>query len=183
MAGALDASQIVAIGHAFGNGIARRAAVLYPDLVVGVVAIGAGGKIHDPDPDVYRTFDKIFDLGVDEGTRSAAIARSFFANGTVPPDWINGWWPEVYRPYIDAANATETEDWWSAGSAAILVVQGLEDRVAPPQNGYDLKAVAGDRATIVDLDGASHALLPEKPQEIETAVIQFLNDLVAVTDH
>ena len=37
--------------------------------------------------------------------------------------------------------------------------------------------------SVVDLDGASHALLPEKPQKIEEAVIQFLNDLVAVTDH
>ncbi len=178
LAGALDASQIVVIGHAFGNGIARRMAVLYPELVTGVVAIAAGGKIHDPDPDVYGTFDVIFDLSVDEDTRSAAIAKSFFADGIVPQDWIDGWWHEVYRPYVDAANVTLMEDWWDAGNAEILVIQGLQDRVAPPQNGYDVKAIAGDRAKVIDLDGASHALLPEKPHEIEKAVIQFLHDLV-----
>ena len=70
------------------------------------------------------------------------------------------------------------EDWWGAGNASILVIQGLQDRVAPPQNGYDVKAIAGDRATIMDLDGASHALLPEKPHEIEKMVLQFLHELV-----
>lgn len=177
LADALGSTRVVVIGHAFGNGIARRMAALYPSLVIGVVAIAAGGKIHDPDPNVYGTFSKIFDPSVGEDTRLAAIAESFFADGVVPPDWVDRWWPKTYRPFIDAGDATSMEDWWAAGSASILVIQGLQDRVAPPDNGYDLKLIAGDRASVVDLDGASHALLPEKPQEIENAVMQFLNEL------
>jgi pimeloyl-ACP methyl ester carboxylesterase len=180
LAGVLEASQVVAVGHAFGSGIVRRLAVMYPDLVTGVVLIATGGKIHDPDPEVYRTMQKIFDPSVDEDTRRAAIARGFFVDGIVPEEWIDGWWPEVYRPYIHPLTPTSLEDYWAAGNAAILVIQGLQDRIAPPENGYDVKELAGDRATIIDLDGASHALLPEQPQAIEKGVIRFLHDLVGL---
>ena len=177
LADALNARNVVAIDHAFGNGIVRRMAAMYPDIVKGVVAIAAGGKIHDPEPDIYGLFGKIFDPDVDEETRRTAIAQRFFADERVPQDWIDGWWPEGYQSNINAFDTISVDDWWTAGSAQILVIQGLQDRVAPPENGYDVKACAGDRATIVDLDGASHALLPEKPEAIETAVVEFLNDL------
>ena len=58
---AVHEGRVVAVGHGFGNGIARRMAALYPDDVAGVVAINAGGKIHDPDPRVYAEFDKVFE--------------------------------------------------------------------------------------------------------------------------
>jgi pimeloyl-ACP methyl ester carboxylesterase len=50
------------------------------------------------------------------------------------------------------------DDWWSAGgTAAILIIQGLQDQIAPPENGPLLKAEAPHRVELVELDGASHA--------------------------
>ena len=179
VARAVHAGRVVAVGHGFGNGIVRRMAALYPDDVAGVVAINAGGKIHDPDPRVYAEFDNIFRPGVDEEVRCAAISSCFFGDGAVPQEWIDGWWAEHYGPFIEAQSSTPEEEWWTAGEAPILVIQGLRDRVAPPENGYDVKELAGSRATVLDLPNASHAILPEEPEAVERAVLEFLDGLAA----
>ncbi len=177
VARAVDAGRVVAIGHGFGNGIARRMAALYPDDVAGVVAINAGGKIHDPDPRVYAEFDKVFDPGIGEDERRAAISFCFFGGGPVPQDWIGGWWLEHYRPFVAAQDSTPMNAWWTAGQAPVLVIQGLRDRVAPPENGYDVRALAGPRAAVLDLPNASHAILPEEPEAVERAVLELLEGL------
>ena len=179
VASAVHEGRVVAVGHGFGNGIARRMAALYPDEVAGVVAINAGGKIHDPDPRVYAEFDKIFEPGVDEEARVAAISFCFFGGGPVPPGWVDGWWPEHYLPFVEAQDSTPLDAWWTAGDAPVLVIQGLKDRVAPPENGYDVQTLAGPRATVLDLPNASHAILPEEPEAVERAVLAFLDGLVA----
>ena len=177
VARAVHEGRVVAVGHGFGNGIARRMAALYQAEVAGVVAINAGGKIHDPDPRVYAEFDKVFERGVNEEERLAAISFSFFDYSPVPPEWIEGWWPEHYRSFVATQDSTPMEAWWTAGDAPILVIQGLRDRVAPPENGYDIQALAGPRATVLDLPNASHAILPEEPEAVERAVLGFLKGL------
>jgi pimeloyl-ACP methyl ester carboxylesterase len=56
----------------------------------------------------------------------------------------------------------------------MLIVQGLNDRIAKPENGHILKRELGDRVTLVDLDQAGHALLPEQPEVIAEAIIPWL---------
>jgi pimeloyl-ACP methyl ester carboxylesterase len=72
--------------------------------------------------------------------------------------------------------ATPLEDWWLGGSAPLLVVQGLDDRVAVPENGRRLIAEIGDRGRLVELADASHALIFEQPDLVANAVLAFLHD-------
>jgi pimeloyl-ACP methyl ester carboxylesterase len=58
-------------------------------------------------------------------------------------------------------------------SRALLVIQGLQDTVAPPENGHMMAAELGDRVELLDIDGAGHALLPEQPEKIAAAIIAF----------
>lgn len=78
-----------------------------------------------------------------------------------------------------ATQATPLAAWWGAGQAPMLVVQGLQDTIALPENGRALKAEFGARVTLIEIDGAGHALLPEKPAEIAAAVLPFLNRVAA----
>jgi pimeloyl-ACP methyl ester carboxylesterase len=81
---------------------------------------------------------------------------------------------------LTANGAASVDDWWSAGrTVPVLVIQGLQDQAAPPENGRILKAEAPDRVELVELDGAGHALLPEQPMEIARAVTGFLGKVVA----
>ncbi len=56
----------------------------------------------------------------------------------------------------------------------ILVIQGLQDRTAPPENGRLLQGESPDRVRLIEIEGAGHALLPEQPDVIATHVIDFL---------
>ena len=56
----------------------------------------------------------------------------------------------------------------------MLIIQGLEDAIAPVANGRELAETLGDRAKLVELADAAHALLPEQPDAIARAVTDFL---------
>jgi pimeloyl-ACP methyl ester carboxylesterase len=58
----------------------------------------------------------------------------------------------------------------------LLVIQGLQDTVAPPENGHMMKEAMGDRE-LIDIDGAGRALLPEQPEKIAGAIIGFARRL------
>jgi pimeloyl-ACP methyl ester carboxylesterase len=66
------------------------------------------------------------------------------------------------------------EYWWSAGTAPLLVIQGLDDVVAPPENGHALREQSGERVRVVDLPYAGHFLLLEQPEAVARAVSEFL---------
>ena len=76
--------------------------------------------------------------------------------------------------HLAASHATPHEEWWAAGTAPLLVVQGLDDGLALPANGRALREAFGDRVQLVELANAGHALLPEQPEAIANAVVAFL---------
>ena len=110
-------------------------------------------------PDAYRLTDVKF---------------AFFAPGNDPAIWREGWYPDVAKAQIAAPRATPVEGWWNAGSVTpLVVIHGLQDTVAPPENGWMMKAELGGRVELLDIDGAGHALLPEQPENIARAIIAF----------
>lgn len=161
------------VGHAFGQRVARCVAVDFPHLVRTVTILAAGGAVH-PEPEVQRSLLNCFDLSLPDDQRIKHIRVAFFADGNDPRVWEGGWWPEAARAQGAAVRATPTEDWWLGGSAPTLVIQGLEDRTAPPANGRLLRDEAPDRVRLVELEHAGHALLPEQPDRISELVIGFL---------
>jgi len=56
----------------------------------------------------------------------------------------------------------------------MLVVQGTEDVVALPENAKRLAAEFPERVTLVGLRHAGHALLPEQPEQVEKAILAYL---------
>ncbi len=100
---------------------------------------------------------------------------AFFADGNDPRVWAGGWWPDAARAQGAAVRATPTGDWWLGGSAPIFVIQGLEDRTAPPANGRLLRDEAPDRVQLVELERTGHAMLPEQPDRIAELVVAFIS--------
>jgi pimeloyl-ACP methyl ester carboxylesterase len=164
----------VVLGHAFGQRVARMVAAAHPEAVRGIVALAAGGKAP-PVPKARAALTATFDQSLSDGEHLEAVRAAFFAPGNDPAVWRGGWYPATMKIQLDA-NASSIDDWWSGGrTVPILVVQGLDDQLATPENGRRLKTEAPDRVQLIELDGAAHALLPEKPLEIAQAVTAFLN--------
>ncbi len=95
--------------------------------------------------------------------------------------WMDGWSQPVMRAYLDAAAATPLDDFWTAGRAPVLIVQGLADVAAPPENGRDLKRLIGDRAVLVELDGVGHSVPIEAPDEVARVLVAELAPVGGLT--
>lgn len=160
------------VGHALGNRIARCLAADRPDLVRSVTLLAAGGKVP-PDPEAGEALRNCFN-GLSPDDHLNAVATAFFAPGNDPSVWRDGWDGALAWAQSEAVHATNVDDWWTAGTAPVLVIQGLDDRVAPPGNGRELVDRLGARARLVELPNAGHALLPEQPEAIARAVLEFL---------
>lgn len=160
------------IGHAFGNRIARAAATNHPELVNRVVLIAAGG--YKPiEPEIRQALMNCFNEELPRKDRLAAIKLAFFADGNDPALWESGWFRDVAAYQTEANTATPASEWLAGGRAKILVLQGAEDTVAPPENSEHLLKEYGDRVRVIEIQKAGHALLPEQPEAIAKAILDF----------
>ena len=172
----LDETPVHVVGHAYGNRVARCLAADRPDLVRTVTLLAAGGLIP-PDDQVSASGARCFQLGLPEVERLEDIRLAFFAAKSDPSVWLDGWWPAAAAAQVAAGRATLLDDWWTAGKAPLLVIQGIDDRLAIPANGHALKEQLGTRVRVVDLPDAGHALLPEQPEAIASEIVTFLKEL------
>ena len=162
------------VGHAYGNRIVRCLAADRPELVRSVTLIAAGGQVP-PAPEIGAALMRIFELDRSDEERLADIQLVFFAPGRDASVWLDGWVPETKKMQWDARDSVPYDEWGHAGSAPVLVIQGLDDPLATPANGYALREQLGaERVQVVDLPDASHAMLPEQPEAISREVLAFL---------
>jgi pimeloyl-ACP methyl ester carboxylesterase len=175
----LGGNPVIVIGHAFGQRVGRTLAADRPQLVKAMIMVAAGGKAPmKPGAEQALLGSFRFDQPVE--VRMQDVRFAFFAPGNDPSVWRNGWYPDVAKAQLAAARATPTEGWWNAGSTApLLVIQGLQDVIAPPENGHMMKEEMAGRVELLDIDGAGHAMLPEQPEKIAEAIILFSRKLAA----
>ena len=162
------------VGHAYGNRVMRCLASDRPELARSVTLIAAGGQVP-PAPETRAALERIFEPDHSDEERLADIQHAFFAPGHDASIWLDGWYPETQKMQWDARAWSSLEEWGHAGSAPVLVIQGLDDPLAVPANGHALREQLGaDRVEVVDLPNASHAMLPEQPEAIARELLAFL---------
>jgi len=169
------AGRAIVVGHAYGNWVARMTAVDHPDLVRGVVIAAAAAKSYPAalSADVTAAGDP----GRPEAERLAALRRAFFAPGHDPAVWLTGWHPEIRDSQRAAAAATPQAAWWSAGQAPLLELQAALDPFKPPEKRQEMTDEFGARVTVVVIDDASHALIPEQPAAVARAIAAWARGL------
>ncbi|MEQ8377481.1 MULTISPECIES: alpha/beta fold hydrolase [Hyphomicrobiales] len=168
-------APVTLLGHAFGNRLARTTAADRPELVSRVILLACGGLIEIPEK-ARQALIGCFDESLSPEEHIECVRYGFFAKGNNPDVWRGGWDRQVMLMQSSAVRTTPVEDWWEAGGQPILVVQALEDAIALPANAHDLKKRLGDRATLIELPNAGHAMLPEQPERIVSAIRSYIED-------
>ena len=169
-----DGPTATVVGHAFGNRVARMVATRHPDLVESVVLLACGGLVP-PAPEVSAALMAVFDAGLSADEHLDAVRTAFFAPGNDPSVWADGWYAEVATAQAGATAGTPVEEWWEAGRADVLVAQPADDVVAVAENAHRIVEALGDRATMVTVPRSGHALLPEQPAAVATALLTWLD--------
>jgi pimeloyl-ACP methyl ester carboxylesterase len=83
-------------------------------------------------------------------------------------------WAQAARAHDRAGKQAPLESWWSGGRAPTLVIQGLDDRIAPPANGRALAAEHPERVQLLELERVGHSPLRERPDQVIPAIVEFL---------
>jgi pimeloyl-ACP methyl ester carboxylesterase len=161
------------LGHAFGQWVGRCLAADHPALVRGVILAAAAARRTDPA--LREALARCADTALPESERLGALRFAFFAPGHDPRSWLRNWHPEAGRAQRAASAATRLEDWWGAGSAPALDLQAELDPWRPRETVNDIRDDLGpDRVTVRVIPNASHALLPEQPEAVVQAVVDWI---------
>ena len=170
---ALGLPRAHVLGHAYGNRVARTLAVENPALVQTVILLAAGGKVG-PRPEAVKASEKLESADATRAEKIEATRVVYFGPRSDPMPWVDlKDWTAASQAQLEALRATPRTSWWSGGAAPMLVIQGLEDKIAPPENGRALRDEFGDRVTLVELPNAGHALVIEVPKAIAKAIHDF----------
>ena len=165
----------VIVGHAYGNWVARMTAVDHPDLVRGVVIAAAAAADYPPELSVRVT--RSSDMMRPEPQRREDLRAAFFAEGNDPSPWLHGWYPDASRAQRTAGTAIDRNAWWSGGTVPMLDLVATEDPFRPAGTENEIRDEFGDRVTVQVVPGASHALLPERPQAVVDAIGNWIGSL------
>jgi len=186
---AIIKSPIILIGHAYGNRVVRYYTMLtklkdstdvsiidrptVPAYVKGVILLAAGGQVP-PDPEADAALKRVFNPLKSYRSRMKDVRTAFFADGNeIPPHWKRGWHTKTAITQ-DKAKGDGDETWHCAGGVPMLIVQPMQDKIAPPANAYALKEKCPQEVEIIEVQNAGHTLLPEQPEAVATAVLDFL---------
>ena len=165
------------VGHAFGNRLARMVTTDYPDRVLSLTLLAAGGHV-EMERDIFQSLIACYDETLSDEMHMHHVSRAFFAEGNDAEVWREGWMPDVMRLQQAALSRVDRTEWWDAVAPRVLVVQALQDVIAPVGNGQKYASDHPAITTLVDIDGAGHAMLPEQPEAISAALISFLTQSV-----
>jgi pimeloyl-ACP methyl ester carboxylesterase len=174
---AQHAGRAVVLGHAFGQWVARTLAADRPDLVRGVVLAAAAA--HSSRPELREALATCVDGSRPETERRAALRFAFFAPGHEPPaNWLSGWHPAASKSQRAASAATPQEEWWTAGIAPVLDLQGAQDPWRPRETEDDFRRDLGaSRVTVQVIEDCSHAMFPEQSEAVVGAVLAWMKAL------
>jgi pimeloyl-ACP methyl ester carboxylesterase len=163
----------VVLGHAFGQWVARTLAADRPDLVRGVVLAAAAAKTAPPE--LREELARCADTGLPDAARLAALRVAFFAPGHDPSSWLSGWHKAAGAVQRAASAATPQAEWWTAGSAPVLDLQAAQDPWRPRETVNQMRDDLGaQRVTVVVIEDASHALIPEQPERLVASVLDWI---------
>ena len=167
----------VVAGHAFGNFVARTTAADFP-AKVRAVALLAATHTWPLEPALRDSINRSHQMSLPDDVRLKHLRHVFFAPGSDARVWLGGWNEEVMHAERDATEATPKPEWWTAGSAPVLDMIPDSDPLTPPasRNAYVEEFGAG-RVTTVLIPGAAHALLPEQPEAVAKALLDYLKKI------
>jgi len=167
----------VIAGHAFGNFVARATAADYP-AKTRAVALLAATHTWPLRPGLRDSINKSHQTDLPDDVRLKHLQHVFFAPGNDARAWLPGWNEDVMRAERAATDRTPRSEWWTAGTAPVLDMQSECDPLSPPgtRNRY-VEEFGAHRVTVALIRNASHALLPEQPEAVAAALLDYLKTL------
>ena len=171
----------IIVGHAFGSWVARMTAIDHPELVRGVVMVAAAAKAYPAGfsgaKELSEAVRKSGDFSLPRNERLGYLRLAFFAPESDATIWLDGWHPAAGEMQSAAGRVTKQSEWWSGGAVPLLDLQGELDPFKPRAMSNEMRDEFGERASVVVIPNASHALIPEQPAAVVDAILNWIGKL------
>jgi pimeloyl-ACP methyl ester carboxylesterase len=174
---ALGNGRAVVAGHAFGHSIARVTGLRHPNKVSGVALLAAAARQFPAR--LLGLLDLVADGVQPRFERLEALRAAMFAPGNDPTVWLEGWHPHLRPAYRRVGSQPPRAVWWPSVNVPVLDLQGSHDPWRPLATRDELHQQLGSIVTVAVVEDASHALLPERPQDVADAMVKWMHKLPA----
>ncbi|MFD0668146.1 alpha/beta fold hydrolase [Ramlibacter sp. MAHUQ-53] len=171
----LAAGPAVVVGHAYGHWVARMTDLRHPQRVRGVVVLGAAARQFPPG--MADALAIASDPQRTDEARLEALRVCMFAPGNDPSAWLAGWHPQWRAAYREASQHPPREAWYGQAHAPLLDLQGAQDAWRPPATRGELRDALGEKVTVKVIERAGHALVPEQPEAVARAIVDWVRGL------
>jgi pimeloyl-ACP methyl ester carboxylesterase len=163
-----DGGPAIIVGHAFGSWVARMTAIDHPELVRGVVMVAAAAKAYPlgfpSAEELSEAVQKSGDFALPPSERLRYLRLAFFAPHSDARVWLEGWHPAADKVQSAAGRATQQSEWWSGPFKPRAMSNEMRDEF-------------GERASVVVIPDASHALILEQPDAVAAAILAWIGKL------
>ncbi len=170
---AVEAPRPIPCGISLGGAIVQQLLLDYPDFSDAAVLISTGSRLKVT-PEIFATVEKDIKSYVN-------MMADFAASQSTDPERIKPFKddaarckPEVLIQDFQACNYFDVMQRVGAIAAPVLVISAEDDLVTPPKYGDFLETsiAAAHRVHIME---AGHIVPMEKPEEVNRAIIEFLD--------
>ena len=172
---ALPGDVYCLIGHSLGGAIIQEFTLLHPQYVEALVLVGTGARLRVL-PEILEGIQQKFEetvRSICDYAFSKKASRDMIEKGI---ETMLQSKPAVLYGDFAACNRFDTMDRVGAIRVPTLVVCGGDDMLTPPKYSQFLaEKITGARLEIID--GAGHMVMIEKPGELNSSVIEFLQSL------
>ena len=175
IADAMNLDKVHLGGKTYGNRVMRTAAADRPDRTLSVILIGAGGDIL-PSEEVQAMYWRWLDPNTPREEWRKLQGELMFAPGNEhlsSRSALIGSYPQLAAAQVKASNGTPKGEWAGGGTAPMLALTCLKDRIAVPENALNL-AKSRPRTWVVGIPGCGHNMIYERPQEITRLILDFI---------
>jgi pimeloyl-ACP methyl ester carboxylesterase len=169
---ALGVARAHLMGHAYGNRVTRTLATDHPEVARSVTLCACGDGTPPPQADVGIA--TVVDPTTPAAQFKPAVKSTFFAPTSDPTPWYVGWYDIGANAQQLATERTPASEFQAGGTAPMLIIQGLDDIVAPPSIGHGLQSTYGSRVELYDLANCAHALIIERTDAVAEVMLAYL---------
>ncbi|WP_176526704.1 alpha/beta fold hydrolase [Rhizobium subbaraonis] len=175
IADALGVQKVHLAGKTYGNRVMRAASQAKPDRVATIILVGAGGEVL-PSEETMALYKRYLDPDVPKSEWLSLQAKLMYAPGNerlAEKDAGEGEFPAVAAAEAKASDATPKEAWSTGGTAPMLAITCLLDRVAVPENAFNI-ARTRPNTWLAGLPGCGHNMINEQPEELRRLIVGFI---------
>jgi pimeloyl-ACP methyl ester carboxylesterase len=185
---ALGVERAHVLGASFGGFVAQEFALAYPARTRGLIlcCTSFGGPRHcPPAPETLQAIASTKGLNTEERVREnllLAFSPEFVVSNAEEVERVirlrgeNDVPEYAYTRQLQAAMAFNAEDRAANIEAPTLVITGDADVIVPHENSANLAAKIPN-ASLRVVGGGSHTFFIERPEEFNSAVVEFIKSL------